>query len=210
MTFYLLADGARIQEYLLTFVPPGRRASVHVITDRMGERMGHWLLGQVFLCLLIGGVCYGALLLLGVPGALMLGVIAGVLEIIPNLGPVLAAIPACLVALTQSPLLALVTALTYWVIQMLENAVIVPKLMGRAVALHPLVVMVALSVGAALFGVVGALIAVPVTAALAVLLGEIQRVIGTSRQDHEAETPEGASPPSVDLGEPKAGDGGQP
>ena len=204
MTFYLLEDGARIREYLLAFVPSSRRVSVRIITDRMGERMGHWLLGQLLLCLIIGAACSRVLLLLGVPGALVLGVIAGVFELIPNIGPFLAAIPAFLVALTQSPLLAIVTVLAFWGIQALENAVIVPKLMGRAVNLHPLAVILALLVGGTLFGVIGALIAIPVTAALAVLLEEIQqRLRVASRMHDDAEATEGTPLPSTHLDETK-------
>jgi predicted PurR-regulated permease PerM len=203
MTFYLLADGTRIREYLLSFLPWTRRASVRTVTDRMGERMGHWLLGQLLLCLIIGGACTGVLLLLGVPGALVLGVIAGVLELIPNIGPFLAAIPAFLVALTQSPLLALATVLAYWGIQALENAVLVPKLMGRVVKLHPLAVILALSVGGTLFGVTGALIAIPVTAALAVLLEEIQGSVA-SRTRHDTATSDVARPPLTNQDETKA------
>ncbi len=195
MTFYLLHDGARIREYLLAFFPVDRRASARNVADHMGERMGHWLLGQVMLCLLIGAACTGVLLLLRVPGALVLGVIAGILELIPNIGPFLAAIPAVLVALTQSPLLALATALAYWGVQAMENAVIVPKLMGRAVNLHPLAVILALLIGGTLFGVIGTLIAVPVTAALAVLLDEVQRLVAASKRNEHAPAIEEASLP---------------
>jgi predicted PurR-regulated permease PerM len=173
----------------------------------MGERMGHWLLGQILLCLIIGAACSGVLFLLRVPGALVLGMIAGVLELIPNIGPFLAAIPAFLVALTQSPLLALVTVLAYWGIQALENAVIVPKLMGRVVKLHPLAVILALLVGGTLFGVIGAVIAIPVTAALAVLLGEIQHAMEAGRMHQDTQATEGVPPPSTDLGETTARDG---
>ncbi len=136
--------------------------------------MGGWLIGQVELSLVIGVVVYLGLTVLGVQGALLLAVVAAVGEAIPIVGPVLSAIPAVIVALTQSPLLALATAIMYLVVQQLENNLLVPKIMERAVAIHPLAVIIALIIGGELLGIGGALVAVPVAAALAVILDELR------------------------------------
>lgn len=127
----------------------------------VNEKLGAWLQGQIILCLSIGLITWIALTLLGVPFALPLALLAGILEVIPTLGPTLASIPAIIVALTISPTLAIVITMTYILIQMLENQLLVPKIMERAVGLNPVVVILGVTIGANLMGVVGALLAIP-------------------------------------------------
>lgn len=127
----------------------------------VNEKLGAWLQGQMILSLFIGVITWVALTLLGIPFALPLALLAGMLEVVPTLGPTLAAIPAVIVALTISPTMALVVAATYILIQMLENQVLVPKIMERAVGLNPVIVIIGVSIGANLMGVVGALLAIP-------------------------------------------------
>ncbi len=174
LTLYLVVDGVRIREYLLSFLEPAQAARVRQVADRMGPRLGGWLLGQVTLSFTVGLLSFVGLSLLGVPGAVLLAVIAGIGEVIPIIGPIAAAVPAVFVALLQSPLLGLLTLGLYVLIQQLENNLLVPKIMERAVNLHPLAVVLALLVGSELLGVAGALVAVPVTAALAVILDEVR------------------------------------
>ena len=175
IAFYFLIDGDHILGYLLSFLPPHRRIRARHIADRMGERMGGWLLGQIVLCLAIGVFCYIGLRIIGVPGAVALAVVAGFGEIVPMLGPIISAVPAIGLGLTQSPGHAVAVAVLYLVVQQLENNVLVPRIMGQALQLHPLAVIVSLLVGGALLGIVGAIVAIPVAAALAVLLEEFQR-----------------------------------
>jgi len=174
LTLYLVVFGQEIRDYLLGFLPPARRPLLRQLTDRMGRRMGGWLLGQLALSLVIGVLSYVGLSLLGVRYALLLACIAAIGELIPNLGPILSAIPAIVVAAFDSPLLALAVAGLYLGIQQLENNLIVPKVMERAVDLHPFATLVALLVGAELLGILGAILSVPVAAALAVLLDEVR------------------------------------
>jgi predicted PurR-regulated permease PerM len=174
LTLYLVIDGQRIQTYFLSFFPSERHARVGGVMRAIGLRMGGWLVGQVALCLAIGIVTYVGLSLLGVKGALILAVIAAIGEVIPIVGPIVSMIPAVIVALTQSPGLALAVVVLYLVIQQLENNLLVPKIMEQAVSLHPLAVIVAILVGGELLGVVGALMAVPVAAAVAVVLDELR------------------------------------
>ena len=188
IAFYFLVDGDNIIRYLLSFLPLHRRIRARHIADRMGERMGGWLLGQLLLCLSIGVVCYIGLRAIGVPGAVALGVVAGFGEIIPMLGPIISAIPAIGLGLTQSPGHAVAVTVLYLVVQQLENNVLVPRIMGQALQLHPLAVIVALLIGGALLGVVGAIVAIPVAAALAVLLEEFQRLDPPLELDTPVET----------------------
>lgn len=131
------------------------------IVSLVNEKLGSWLQGQAILSLFIGLITWIALTLLGIPFALPLALLAGMLEVVPTLGPTLAAIPAVIVALTISPTMAVVVAATYILIQMLENQLLVPKIMERAVGLNPVIVIVGVSIGANLLGVVGALLAIP-------------------------------------------------
>ena len=137
--------------------------------------MGMWLRGQLFLSFIVGLLVYIGLLILGVKYALVLALIAAILEIIPFIGPTIAAIPAILVGLTDSWIKALVVVILYFVVQQLENHIIVPKVMQKAVGLNPIVVIIVIMVGAKLGGIVGALIAVPVAAAIGVFVGDIMR-----------------------------------
>jgi putative heme transporter len=172
ITFYLVVDGMRIREYLISFLPAGRAAQARRVGDTIGERMGGWLLGQVTLSTSIGVASFAALELIGVENALLLAVVAAVAELIPIIGPWIAAIPAVAVAFAQGPLVALLTVIAYVIIQQLESNLLAPRIMGRAVRLHPLAVILALLAGASLFGVTGALVAVPVAAAISVVLDE--------------------------------------
>jgi predicted PurR-regulated permease PerM len=175
ITLYLIVDGGRIRDYLLTFVASGRHAQFRRVTDRIGTRMGGWLLGQVTLSLLIGTISFIGLTVLGIPGAVLLAVLAGIGEAIPLIGPIASAIPAIIVGFSQSTWQGVAVLVLYIVIQQLENNLIVPKVMGRAVALHPLPIVLALLFGGELLGLLGTIVAVPVAAAIAVLLDEVRR-----------------------------------
>jgi predicted PurR-regulated permease PerM len=172
ITFYLVTDGLRIREYFLGFVRPARRPNVRAVLDRMGQRMGGWLLGQFVLSASIGLASYIALLLLGINGALLLALIAALGEVVPIIGPFVSAVPAVIVAFIQDPIKALLVIVAYIIIQQLESNILAPRIIGEAVKLHPLAVIIALLVGGELMGVPGALIAVPVAAAISVLLDE--------------------------------------
>jgi predicted PurR-regulated permease PerM len=125
----------------------------------INEKLGAWLQGQIILSVSIGILTFIALTLLGIPFALPLALLSGILEIV--LGPILSAIPAVIVALTISPTMAVVIGATYILIQMLESQLLVPKIMQRAVGLNPIIVIIGVTIGAHLMGTVGALIAIP-------------------------------------------------
>lgn len=172
LTFYLVTDGPRIHNYALSFVAPEYRERLRRVSTAMGRRMGGWLLGQLVLSTVVGLVTYIVLWLLGVEGALILAVVAAIAVIIPIIGPFLALVPPVLVALTQSPLLALLTFIILFVFQQVEMNILGPLIFQRTVNIHPAAVLLALLIGGALLGAVGALIAVPVAAAISVALDE--------------------------------------
>jgi predicted PurR-regulated permease PerM len=125
-----------------------------------------YIRGQLLLCFFIGTMATLALLIIDVPSALVLGLIAGLFEALPFIGPILGAIPALIVALVNEPTSAIWVAVAFFAIQQVENLILVPRISGESVKLHPAMVMVVLVVGNELAGFVGMLIAVPVTALL--------------------------------------------
>jgi predicted PurR-regulated permease PerM len=174
LALYITTDGPRIGRYLRAFLPPDRHEQAARVTSRIFQRLGGWVSGQLLLCLIIGSMSWLGLTIIGIPYAVVLALIAGIMEAVPNVGPIIAAVPAVLIAALYSPWQALLVAILYLVIQQLENYVVVPRIMSKAVELHPLAVLLALMVGGELMGVLGAVLAVPVTAAISVVVDEIR------------------------------------
>jgi predicted PurR-regulated permease PerM len=168
---YVLKDRERLPEGVLRFLPTGWHPDVRNGLELTTSVIGRWIRGQ----LLLGAVIFGAtligLLILSVIGfrefadfAVLLALVAGILELVPVIGPIIAAIPAILIGASISPAAALAAVALYTVIQQLENHLLVPKVMGDAVDLHPAVVILSLIVGASLFGIWGAILAAPTVA----------------------------------------------
>jgi len=154
-------------------VPPeGRRRAQHVL-GRLAESWLGWLKGTAMNMVLTGALTYVALSLLGIEHALVFALLTALLEAVPYFGPILAAIPPVLFALTQSVELAVLTLGTYTVIQQVESNVIVPLVMARAVQLHPAVVAIGVVVIGQLLGIMGVLLAVPILTALVILAQEL-------------------------------------
>jgi predicted PurR-regulated permease PerM len=174
LALYITTDGPRIGRYIRAFLPPDRHDQASRVTSRIIVRLGGWVSGQILLCIIIGFVSWVGLTIIGVPYAVVLALIAGIMEAVPNIGPIIAAIPAVMVAALYSPWQALLVAFLYLGIQQLENYVIVPRVMSKAVELHPLAVLLALMIGGELMGVLGAVLAVPVAAAISVVVDEIR------------------------------------
>jgi predicted PurR-regulated permease PerM len=177
VSFYLVKDAHSIGRYLDNLAPEDYRDEVMYLRQQISEIWNAFFRGQLLLCLIIGVVTGSALWLVGVRQALMLGVLAGVLEIIPNLGPVLAAVPAVLLALLQgstrlaiSPLwFAILVAGLYVIIQQVENNFLVPRIIGGSVKLHPVVVLLGVVAGASMAGILGIFLAAPVLATIRVV-----------------------------------------
>ena len=164
-TFYLLLDSHKLGQTFARSIPSSIRQDVLKLVTLIDAVFASYLRGQLFLALIIGAISTIFFGIAGVQFALILGVIAGIFELIPNIGPILGAIPAILVALAQNPTLALVTAIYAVVIQQIENIFITPRVLGRSVQLHPVLVMVVLVIGSELGGLVGLFLA-PVTTAV--------------------------------------------
>jgi predicted PurR-regulated permease PerM len=174
VVFFWLVEHARLQRYSLAFLPATRRAGARRAWNEIETRLGLWVRGQLILMGAIGvatGVTYT---LLGLPGALLLGLIAALTEAIPIVGPLLGAIPAVLVAATVSPELALVVGGIYLVFQLIESNVLVPMVMRSTIGISPLLVLFSLLVGAAVGGLIGAFLAVPLAASVEIVLSHLQ------------------------------------
>ena len=174
IVFLWLVERPRIQRYVLAFLPAEQRAGARSAWNDVELRLGLWVRGQLTLMATMGVMTGIAYSILGVPGALLLALIAAITEAIPIVGPLLGAIPAVLVAATVSPELALIVAGIYVILQFVEGNVLVPIVMRNAVGISPLLILVSLLIGAAAGGFVGAFLAVPVAASLEIVLQRLQ------------------------------------
>ena len=169
LSFYMLLDRQRLGKAVPNLLPEEYKEKGILTVHLVEEKLGAWLRGQVVLSLAIGFITWIALTVLNVPYALPLAILAGFLEIIPTLGPIIAAIPAVIVGLAISPIMAATVILTYIGIQLAENNILVPKIMEKAVGLNPVVIIVAILIGANLLGVMGALLSIPFVSAAIII-----------------------------------------
>jgi predicted PurR-regulated permease PerM len=186
MVFLWLVERPRIQRYTLAFLPAEQRAGARTAWNDVELRLGLWVRGQLTLMATMGVMTGIAYSVLGVPGALLLALIAAITEAIPIVGPLLGAIPAVLVAATVSPELALIVAGIYVVLQFVEGNVLVPIVMRNAVGISPLLILVSLLIGAAAGGFIGAFLAVPVAASIEIVLQRLQAREAPVAQDPSA------------------------
>ena len=176
LTFYMLVDAQSIFAVFVRLFPRERRETVSQVSALVTEKVSAWLGGQLLLGFIIGTTTAIGLAAMGVPYFFVLALISGIGEMIPIVGPLISAIPAIAVAFTVSPGLALGVAVFFLVQQQLENAVLVPKIMGQTVGLSAVTVIVALLIGSELLGFAGALLAVPTAAIVQILVEQLYLV----------------------------------
>lgn len=175
VTFYMLLEGAAIKRAVLALVPREERPRVDLMLHRIGLRFGGWLRGQLLIALAVAVPVSLALLLIGIPYPFLIGVVAGLGEFIPMVGLMLGAAVSILVALGQ-PAWQLAAVVIFFVVAMnLESHILIPRLMSRVLGLSPLLTIIALFVGVRLMGILGGLVALPVAAALQVIVREVVR-----------------------------------
>ena len=213
ITFYLLLDGHRFGQFTLRFLDRGQRVGTLRIAQRIHVVLGRWLRGQLLLIVLVAVVIYVILgPILHVPFALALAILSGVLEIIPLVGPIIAAALAATVAYsahgTDTTIAVLVV---YFVVRQVEDQVVMPLVIGRAVHLHPVVTIFAVLVGLGTWGILGGLLGVPVAAAINVTLHELypEETGGQAEWDAEVKRAvEADSVPRVGVADGAAHGGG--
>jgi predicted PurR-regulated permease PerM len=161
ISFYLMFQRKTLKKQFLSLLPQKYQENALKTLIQIENKIGLWLRGQLVLSFTIGFCVWGGLSILGLPYALSLGLMAGLLEIVPTIGPIISAIPSVIVALTISPGLAITVVVFYILLQMLENNLLVPKIMEKAVGLNPIIIILGVLIGSKFLGVLGALLAVP-------------------------------------------------
>ena len=169
LTLFLLFEEDGIRRFFVSLLPISQKTYVVEVSRKISEKMGSWLVGQISLMGVIAFTTTLGLGIMRIPYALTLGLIAGLLEIIPTVGPIIASIPAILIAYLHSPFMGVVVLIFYIIVQQLENQLLVPKIMQKAVGVSPFIILVALLIGSKLAGVMGMLLAVPTVAAISVI-----------------------------------------
>lgn len=175
ISFYLSVTKKGIDAFLESVVPEKYESYVKDLWKRAEKKVGLWLQGQLLLALIVGLVVYVGLSLMGIKFALVLGLLAFMFEIVPVVGPVLAAIPAVLLAFLQDPTFGLWVIVFYVAVQQLENHILVPIVMGKTVGLNPVVVIIALLVGGNLAGIAGMILSVPVATVIVEVLDDMAK-----------------------------------
>lgn len=161
ISFYLLLSYEKAKGGVANLFTTKSREKAMGVIEQINNKLGAWLQGQFLLSLAIALLTWITLMSLGMPFALPLAVLAGLFEIVPTIGPIISAVPAVVVALTISPNMALVIMVAYIAIQMVENHLLVPRIMQRAVGLNPVIVIIGVIAGDRLLGIPGALLSVP-------------------------------------------------
>lgn len=172
LSFYFSIQKKNVGAYLQAFIPEIHREYVSKLVDRIQQKMGYWLLGQMALNVIVGILVYIGLTLLGVPYALLLAIMSAAFEVVPYIGPILSTVLGVLVALSISPLTALLVLIMYVIIQQAENHLLVPLVMKQAVGINPVAVILAMLIGIKLGGALGLILAIPITAALSVFVSD--------------------------------------
>ena len=175
ISFYLSVTKKGIEGFLGSVVPEKYEDYATRLWERAEIKVGRWLQGQLLLGLVMGLIVYVGLSLMDIKFALILGFLAAVLEIVPMVGPVLAAIPAIFLAFLQSPTLGLWVIVFYVIAQQLENHIFVPVVLGKTVGLNPVVVIIALLVGQQLAGIPGMILSVPVATILVEMMEDFAK-----------------------------------
>ncbi|MCK9379313.1 MAG: AI-2E family transporter [Candidatus Moranbacteria bacterium] len=172
MAFYMSVKEDGMEKFFQSITPKIYDNYVVSLAKRIKSKIGKWMLGQILLMVIIFLLDFLVLYLLGVPYALIIAIIGGILEIIPYIGPTVSTIIAGAMGLLFSPIKGLLVIIGYILIQVAENNVFVPQIMKKAVGLNPLAVILALLIGAKIGGVLGAILSVPIATIAGVLIGD--------------------------------------
>jgi predicted PurR-regulated permease PerM len=173
MSFYMSLQEDGLKNALLLIVPSQHQKYIATLIDRIQDNFGRWMAGQLIIMIFVGVMYYIALSSLGVPYAPLLAIFGGLLEIVPYFGPILAGIPAVIFGVMQDPMVGFLVFLAYLLINMIENYFLVPKIMNKAIGLHPVLVILALLIGGQIAGIVGIFLAVPLAGALGLFLRDV-------------------------------------
>ena len=170
ISFYLMLEREILKRQFIALWPKKYQENALRTITQVENKIGLWLRGQLILSFTVGFCTWIGLTLLGLPFALPLALLAGILEIVPTIGPIISAVPAIIVALTISPGVAISVVVFYILLQMLENNILVPKIMEKAVGLNPIIIIIGVLIGSKFLGILGALLAVPFIAMVLIIV----------------------------------------
>lgn len=175
MAFYVVAEEESFKRLIRYFTPTEYQPYFGSLWRRIKEKLGYWLRGQLLLDFVVGAVSYVGLLIIGVPYALLLGLLAGIFETIPYAGPVFSAVIAVVLTILQTGnwVLTFFVLILFIAIQQLENNFLVPQIMKRAIGLDPIISILSLLIGYRLLGIIGAILAIPLMAVFSVVWSEV-------------------------------------
>lgn len=173
IAYYWLTERPLIKRFTFSFIPEEKRSRGRTLWDSVEGKLGAWVRGQLVLMLFIGVLMGVGYTIMGLKFALALAFFAALTELIPMVGPYIGGAPAVLIALTQSPTLAIIVTIYIVIIQLVEGNVLVPRIMESAVGVTPLTVIIGILIGSTLMGIGGALLAVPIAAAIQVIFNNI-------------------------------------
>ncbi len=173
ITFYLLVERKNLETNLILLFGEDKEKEIEGVLDQIEIRLGGWVRGQFLLMLMIGILSFLGYKIIGLNFALPLSLLAFLLEVVPNFGPVVASIPAIIVGLTISPWHGIAVAGWVFLIQQVENSLLVPRIMKKAAGVNPLISIISLAIGFKLAGVGGALLAIPTYLVLEVIITKI-------------------------------------
>lgn len=176
MSYYLLIERPHLHKYLMHLLPDDdREKTAEKIVNEVEKGVGGWVRGELLLMAIVGGMTYIGLAALGVPYVLPLAVLAGLLEAVPNIGPTVAAVPATILGFTVSPIVGFGALAMSILVQQLEGAFIVPRVMQSATGAKPIITLTALIIGYTMGGVTGAVLAMPLYLTLAIVITNLKK-----------------------------------
>jgi predicted PurR-regulated permease PerM len=187
IAYYWLSERPVIKRVIFSFIKEEKRSRGRQLWDSVEDKLGSWVRGQIVLMLFIFLMGLIGYTVMGLRFALALAVFAGIAELIPLVGPYIGGAPAILIALMQNPTLAILVGVYIIIIQLIEGNILVPRIMEKAVGVSPLTVIVGILIGSTLYGILGALLAVPIAAAIQVIFNNVTSFTS------EAPTPEAAA-----------------
>lgn len=187
LAYYWTQEGNLVLRALLRVFPPARRKAVREFLQLSETKIGGYVRGQGLLCIAVGTAAFIAYLLIGLPYTLVLGVFAGVMEMIPIFGPALGAIPAFLVGLSIDPTKAVWVVVATAVIQALENMVLVPRIMKNSLGVNPIIILLSVIAFSSVFGFAGALLALPLAAIIQLLVSRVVVTAAESNRNREVQ-----------------------
>ncbi len=176
LTYYFLKDWLILKEKIILMFAVNSRNKARQVIEEMANVISGYIRGQVLISIVIGVIVFSGMYALKIDYPLVLGLLAACTETIPIIGPIVGSIPAIMLAYLISPTVAFKVILFYIIVHQFENHIVVPNIMGHTIAVHPVVVIISLLIGAQLFGIIGMMMAVPIAALLRILIKQLWNI----------------------------------